>query len=100
MTAPMIKRWTYGHAVRASRLHEHERTLLRSAKRLGLSVEGVLPSTFRPRPVNSAATMDYVGWQLPEIWVWDKSDPNQIGPLGILLPLGLYGKIMTHLSRS
>jgi hypothetical protein len=38
-------------------------------------------------------------WQLSGMWSWDKADPDEIGPLGVLLPVGLYGKITVYLSQ-
>jgi hypothetical protein len=39
---------------------------------------------------------DYgASWQLSRIWSWD----GDIGPLGVFLPLGLYGMITVYLSR-
>jgi hypothetical protein len=37
---------------------------------------------------------------LSSIWHWNKLDPNDIGPLGVLLPVGLYGKIPVYFSQS
>jgi hypothetical protein len=72
--------------------------LLYSAKSLGLSVECVLPSSLRPHPLKFTAAMDSGdGWQLSRIWAWDKSNPEDIGPLAVLLPVGLYGKISAYL---
>jgi hypothetical protein len=34
------------------------------------------------------------------IWLWNKTDPEEIGPLGVFLPVGLYGKIPVYISQS
>jgi hypothetical protein len=39
-------------------------------------------------------------WLLSRIWFWAKNNPSDIGPLGVFLPLGLYGKMNAHLSLS
>jgi hypothetical protein len=74
--------------------------LLRSAKSLGLSVECVLPSSLRSHPLEFTAAMDSgEGWQLSRIWTWNKSNPEDVGPLAVVLPVGLYGKISAYLSQ-
>jgi hypothetical protein len=34
------------------------------------------------------------------IWLWNKFDPNDTGPLGVFLPVGWYGKIPVYFSQS
>jgi hypothetical protein len=87
------------------RLHELElRALLRSAKVSGLSVERVLSAVLRPHSIQDASTADRsisrqmsTIWQLSSIWLWDKAHPTDIGPLAVLLPVGLYGEITASL---
>jgi hypothetical protein len=96
--APTFKRPSCGLAVRVNGLHQHERTLLRSAKSSALSVECVLPSSLAPHPLRLTATMSSgVSWQLSRIWLHD----NFNGPpaLGMFTPIGLYGKMTAYLSR-
>jgi hypothetical protein len=40
-----------------------------------------------------------LGW-LSSIWLWNTIVPNDIGPLGVFLPVGLYGKIPVYFSQS
>jgi hypothetical protein len=40
-----------------------------------------------------------MSWQLSTIWVWDKTDPVDIGPLAVFLPVGLYGMVISYLSQ-
>jgi hypothetical protein len=73
---------------------EEERTLLRSAKEAGLSVEDVRLSSLRPHSHQSTTTMDPgASWQLSKVWSWDKVAPGDIGPLAVVLPVGLYGEV-------
>jgi hypothetical protein len=90
--------WPGGACERSPpRADQHERTLLRSAKDAGLSVEGVLPSMLCPCPFHDAATADYsMYWQLSQIWSWDTS---QVGPFGLFPAIGLYGEIPVHRSQ-
>jgi hypothetical protein len=47
------------------------------------------------------AVMDSgTSWHLSGIWSWEKTNPTDIGPLGVLLPVGLYGKLSAYLSLS
>jgi hypothetical protein len=85
---------------------EQERTFLRSAKEAELSVEGVFPSMLHPCPFHSADPADYrvsrqmaTLWHPSMIWSWDKASPYGLGPLRVLLPIGLYGKIATYLQQ-
>jgi hypothetical protein len=39
-------------------------------------------------------------WLLSRIWSWAKTNPSDIGPLGVFLPLGLYGNMNAHMSLS
>jgi hypothetical protein len=44
-----------------------------------------------PCPFHDAATADYsMYWQLSRIW---SSDDSAVGPFGLFLAIGLYGKI-------
>jgi hypothetical protein len=80
---------------------EEEQTLLRSAESRGLSVERIAPSSLRPHRLAFTDTMDPgTLWRLSSIWLWNKANPGDIGPLGVFLPVGLYGKIPICFSRS
>jgi hypothetical protein len=37
-------------------------------------------------------------WLLSRIWFWAKTNPSDIGPLGVFLPLGLYGNMNAYMS--
>jgi hypothetical protein len=39
-------------------------------------------------------------WLLSRIWFWAKTNPSDIGPLGVFLPLGLYGEIDAYVAVS
>jgi hypothetical protein len=81
-------------------MYDQERTLLRSAKSLGLSVERLLQAFLPPHSLEFAAIMSADGRLSPlasAIWAWDKSGLINIGSIRVFLPVALYGKITAYL---
>jgi hypothetical protein len=74
--------------------------VLRSAKAGLISRISLSFLPLRPHPLKVTAIMDSVAsWQLPRIWLWNKTDPEDIGPLAALMSVGLYGKITAYPSQ-
>jgi hypothetical protein len=74
--------------------------VLRSAKAGLISRMSLSFLPLRPHPLKFTAIMNSgASWQLPRIWLWNKTDPEDIGPLAALMSVGLYGKITTYPSQ-
>jgi hypothetical protein len=65
----------------------------------GYRLNASLDPSVRPHRLAFTDTMDprTLG-QLSIIWLLNKTNPEEIGPLGVFLPVGLYGKIPGYLS--